>query len=122
MGGPVAPFITLATFNEGADASDSSLDAQLKKITAALAAEAIAGELVDIYPTLGAFDLVVITEIPTADGAAAFGRALRELSRGTSVTLTAVEPKTVDAAAAPMRELMRPAVGRPAVGRDASAH
>jgi uncharacterized protein with GYD domain len=114
----MARFITLATIDEGAGTDQSSLTEQIDLIEKALEADTIQGQVAAAYATVGEFDLVVISEIPTAEGAAAFARAVRELTRGRATTLTQIDTRTVDEMTPLVRDgLGRPAVGRPAVGR-----
>ena len=109
-------FITLAKLSAFGDAD--GFDEQTTAITTALASEHIQGALVELYWTLGARDLVIVSEFETADHAAAFARVLREALRAEVETLVAIDARAVDAAAEAARtSLGRPAFGRPAFGR-----
>jgi uncharacterized protein with GYD domain len=113
----MARFITLAKLDGRGKMASQELSDVFDKLKDAMAADA-SGGVVEMYSTLGAFDLVVISEADTAERAAAFARAVSEVTGGTVTTLTAVEPKaTDDALARVSAELGRPGVGRPGVGR-----
>src|SRR5690349_9191528 len=115
MGGRMARFITLAKFH---DTGELKLGDLVDDVGGALTGDTIDGELVDVYLTLGGFDLVVVAEMGGRESAAAFACLLREMAGGDTMTLTTLDVAAIDQAMPQARDAVgRPAVGRPAVGR-----
>ena len=104
-------YITLANLgNEGDSRTVASQVVRLEKL---LQSPSINGSVVDVYATLGVFDIVVVSEIADADRAGAFAAGVRDVLNGSTVTLTALDVAQVDRALAVVREeIPRPAIGR----------
>src|SRR3954471_14269790 len=95
-------FITLATLTDSANEGVERLTAMQATVEAALSSEQIQGNLADLSWTLGAHDLVINADFPSAEQAAAFARILQEVLPASVETLTVLNATAVDTAIEPV--------------------